>query len=143
MKKVTEAKVFTIGGLSKKTGVNIETIRYYEKICVMPKPNRSAGGNRIYDEKQVKRLAFIRRSRELGFPLDEIRELLRLVDEKTFTCAEISTLSQKHLDDVRTKIKDLKKIEKHMKNMLSQCSREQVPDCAIIDVLFEVPDKKE
>ena len=143
MKKVTEAKVFTIGGLSKKTGVNIETISYYEKICVMPKPNRSAGGNRIYDEKQVKRLAFIRRSRELGFPLDEIRELLRLVDEKTFTCAEISTLSQKHLDDIRTKIKDLKKIEKHMKNMSSQYSREQVPDCAIIDVLFEVPDKKE
>ena len=136
MKKVTQAKALTIGWLSKKSGVNIETIRYYEKISIMPKPSRSEGGNRLYDAEQLKRLAFIRRSRELGFSLDEIRELLRLVDEKTFTCAEISTLSQKHLDDVRAKIKDLRKIEKHMKDMLSQCSREQVPDCVIIDVLF-------
>ena len=136
MKKVTEAKAFTIGGLSKKTGVNIETIRYYEKIGVMPKPQRSEGGNRLYDTEQVKRLSFIRRSRELGFSLDEIRELLRLVDEKTFTCAEIAALSQKHLDDIRAKIKDLRKIERHMKDMLSQCSRERTPDCATLDTLF-------
>lgn len=137
MKKVTETKAFTIGGLSKKTGVNIETIRYYEKIGVMPKPQRSEGGNRLYDTEQVKRLSFIRRSRELGFSLDEIRELLKLVDEKTFTCAEIAALSQKHLDDIRAKIKDLRKIERHMKDMLAQCSRDHTPDCAIIDVLFQ------
>lgn len=140
MKKVTINKPLaapvTIGSLSKKTGVNIETIRYYEKIGVMPKPQRSIGGNRLYNERQIKRLAFIRRSRELGFSLDEIRELLRLVDEKTFTCAEIAALSQKHLDDIRTKIRDLKKIERHMKDMLSQCSRDNTPDCAIIDILF-------
>jgi len=136
MKKVTETKGYTIGVVSKKTGVNIETIRYYEKIGVMPKPSRSTGGNRVYNEQQVKRLSFIRRSRELGFSLDEIRELLRLVDENTYTCAEVATLSQKHLDDVKAKIKDLRKIERHMKDMLSQCSREKVPDCAIIDVLF-------
>lgn len=137
MKKVTETKDFTIGALSKKAGVNIETIRYYEKIGVMPKPARSAGGNRVYDEQQVKRLSFIRRSRELGFSLDEIRELLRMVDENTFTCAEIAALSQKHLDDIKAKIKDLKKIERHMKGMLSQCSKDNTPDCAIIDALFE------
>ncbi len=136
MKKVTETKGYTIGVVSKKTGVNIETIRYYEKIGVMPKPSRSTGGNRVYNEQQVKRLSFIRRTRELGFSLDEIRELLRLVDENTYTCAEVATLSQKHLDDVKAKIKDLRKIERHMKDMLSQCSREKVPDCAIIDVLF-------
>lgn len=140
MKKVTINKSLTapvtIGSLSKKTGVNIETIRYYEKIGVMPKPQRSIGGNRLYNERQIKRLAFIRRSRELGFSLNEIRELLRLVDEKTFTCAEIAALSQKHLDDIRTKIRDLKKIERHMKDMLSQCSRDNTPDCAIIDILF-------
>ena len=137
MKKVTETQTFTIGGLSKKTGVNIETIRYYEKINVMPKPQRSEGGNRLYDEQQIRRLAFVRRSRELGFSLDEIRELLKLVDENTYTCAEVATLSQKHLDDVKAKIKDLRKIERHMKDMLSQCSKDNTPDCAIIDALFE------
>ena len=136
MKKVTETKTLTIGRLSKEAGVNIETIRYYEKIGIMPEPRRSTGGNRLYEEEHIKRLAFIRRSRELGFSLDEIRELLKLVDENTYTCAEVATLSQKHLDDIRAKIKDLRKIERHMKDMLSQCSREKVPDCAIIDVLF-------
>ena len=137
MQKVTQTKVFTIGGLSKKAGVNIETIRYYEKIGIMPKPPRSEGGNRLYDAEQAKRLSFIRRSRELGFPIDEIRELLKLVDEKSSTCAEIATLSQKHLDDIKAKIKDLRKIEHHMKDMLSQCSKDSAPDCAIIDVLFQ------
>lgn len=136
MKKVTETKILTIGRLSKEAGVNIETIRYYEKIGIMPQPRRSIGGNRLYKEEHIKRLAFIRRSRELGFSLDEIRELLRLVDENTYTCAEVATLSQRHLDDIKSKIKDLRKMERHMKDMLSQCSREQVPDCAIIDVLF-------
>ncbi|GJL72010.1 MAG: MerR family transcriptional regulator [Nitrosomonas sp.] len=135
MKKVNKTSRLTIGKLSKETGVNIETIRYYEKIDIMPKPGRSAGGNRLYEEEHVKRLVFIRRSRELGFSLDEIQELLRLVDENTFTCAEIAALAQKHLDDIKAKIKDLKKIEQHMKDMLSQCSKDNTPDCAVIDVL--------
>ncbi len=136
-------KNFTIGSLSKKTDVNIETIRYYEKIGVMPQPQRSEGGNRLYDTEQVKRLLFIRRSRELGFPIEAIRELLNLVDKKAYTCAEIANLSQKHLDGVRSKIKDLLKIEGHMQDMLSQCNKNSMPECFIIDALFEVPDKKE
>ena len=95
------------------------------------------GGHRLYSENDYKRLVFVRRIRELGFSLNEIRELLKLVDEKTFTCAEIATLSQKHLDDIGAKIKDLRKIERHMKDMLSQCSREKVPECAILDILFK------
>jgi MerR family transcriptional regulator, mercuric resistance operon regulatory protein len=137
MRKFKQTKSLTIGGLSKKTGVNIETIRYYEKIGVLPHPQRTQGGNRIYDESQIKRLKFVRRSRELGFSLDEIREMLRLVDEKDFTCAEIASISQHHLDDIKLKINDLQKIERHMKDMLSQCSREKVPDCAILDILFQ------
>ena len=70
----------TIGNLSKQSGVNIETIRYYEKIGVMPAPGRSAGGFRIYEPDHLKRLSFVRRGRLLGFSLDEIRSLLRLVD---------------------------------------------------------------
>lgn len=131
------SKNFTIGKLSSQTGVNIETIRYYEKENILPAPPRTEGGHRLYDEEHLKRLVFVRRSRELGFSLDEIRELLELVDENTFTCAEIAALSQKHLDDVKAKIKDLRKIERHMKDMLSQCSKDNTPDCAIIDALFE------
>lgn len=130
-------KDFTIGKLSSKTGVNIETIRYYEKEGILPPPPRTKSGYRIYAGDHYKRLIFVRRSRELGFSLDEIRELLKLVDENTYTCAEVAALSQKHLDDVKAKIKDLRKIERHMKDMLSQCSKDNTPDCSIIDALFE------
>lgn len=136
MRKVKQPNPLTIGGLSNKTDVNIETIRYYEKIGVLPHPLRTQGGNRVYDESQIKRLKFIRRSRELGFSLNEIREMLRLVDEKNFTCAEIASISQHRLNDINLKIEDLRKIERCMRNMLSQCSREKVPDCAILDILF-------
>jgi MerR family transcriptional regulator, mercuric resistance operon regulatory protein len=136
MNKASQETFITIGKLSKKTGVNIETVRYYEKIELIPKPYRSEGGNRLYNMDQVKRLAFIKRCRELGFPLDTIRGFLKLVDEKNFTCAEIADISQHHLEDIRAKIKDLKKIESHMKDMLTQCNKNNMPDCAFIDILF-------
>ena len=136
MNKALEKILVTIGKLSKKTGVNIETVRYYEKIGLIPKPYRSEGGNRLYNMEQVKRLAFIKRCRELGFPLDTIREFLKLADEKNFTCAEIADISQHHLQDIRAKIRDLKKIESHMKDMLSQCNKNNTPDCAFIEILF-------
>jgi len=136
MEKALNKILITIGKLSKKTGVNIETVRYYEKIGLIPKPYRSEGGNRLYNTEQIKRLAFIKRCRELGFPLETIREFLRLVDEKSFTCAEIAGISQHHLEDIRAKIRDLKKIESHIKDMLSQCNKNNTPDCAFIDILF-------
>lgn len=136
MNKDLEKTLITIGKLSEKTGVNIETVRYYEKIGLIPKPYRSEGGNRLYDKDQVKRLAFIKRCRELGFPLDTIREFLKLVDENNFTCAEIADISQHHLEDIRDKIRDLKKIESHMKDVLSQCNKNNTPECAFIDILF-------
>lgn len=136
MNKASQNTLITIGKLSERTGVNIETVRYYEKIGLTPKPYRSEGGNRLYNPEQAKRLAFIKRCRELGFPLDTIREFLKLVDEKNFTCAEIADISQRHLEDIRAKIRDLKKIELHMKDMLSQCNKNNTPDCAFIEILF-------
>ncbi|MGB7290803.1 MAG: helix-turn-helix domain-containing protein [Thermodesulfobacteriota bacterium] len=136
MDKPLDKTLITIGKLSAKTGVNIETIRYYEKIRLMPKPYRSEGGNRLYNMEQAKRLAFVRRCRELGFPLDTVREFLKLVDKKNYTCAEIADISQHHLEDIRAKIRDLKKIENHMKDMLSQCNKNNTPACAFIDILF-------
>ena len=127
----------TIGPLSEKTGCNIETIRYYERIGIMPKPPRTEGGHRVYREEHLKRLTFIRRSRELGFTLDQVRNLLLLVDGDDFTCDEVKTMTLEHAGDVHRKIADLKKLERVLKDMVSQCNRGDVPDCPVIDALFQ------
>jgi MerR family transcriptional regulator, mercuric resistance operon regulatory protein len=131
------ADELSIGALSKKSGVNIETIRYYEKVGVMPAPARSVGGYRVYGSDHLKRLRFVRRSRELGFSLDEIRDLLRLVDGHAYTCAEVRALALDHLAEVRRKIKDLRRIARVMADMAAQCTGDQIPQCPIIDVLFQ------
>ncbi|MCA9420051.1 MAG: helix-turn-helix domain-containing protein [Nitrospira sp.] len=126
----------TIGGLSRKTGCHIETIRYYERIGLLSKPPRTEGGHRLYNKEQIKRLVFIRRSRELGFSLEEIRTLLKLVDGKRYTCEEVKTVTNRHLEDVRKKISDLRKLQKTLRAISSQCEGGLVPDCPIIDALF-------
>src|SRR5581483_9091255 len=105
---------FPIGALANESGVNIETIRYYEKIGIMPKPARSAGGYRVYIAAHLKRLTFIRRGRELGFSLDELRGLLRLVDGHAYTCAEVRALTLDHVGGIRRKIADLRRLERVM-----------------------------
>jgi len=137
MKKITNARGFAIGQMSRETGVNIETIRYYERIGIMPKPDRTAGGNRQYNHDQLKRLFFIRRSRGLGFSLEEIRGLFEMVDRKDFSCSEVHDLTTEHLASVQDKIRNLKKLEKALSAMVSECSRGDVPECPIIDTLFE------
>lgn len=126
----------TIGKLSKRTGCNIETIRYYERIGILLKPQRSEGGNRLYNDEQIKRLVFVRRSRELGFSLEEIRTLLRLVDGKKTTCQEIKIVTEGHIHDIEKKITDLQTLQKTLKDISSQCNGGFVPNCPIIDTLF-------
>jgi MerR family mercuric resistance operon transcriptional regulator len=126
----------TIGALSKYTGCNIETIRYYERIGLLPGPPRSAGGHRLYGEAHLKRLTFIRRGRELGFTLDDIKGLLGLVDGGAYTCAEVKALTLDHLGEVRRKLADLKRLERVLKDMAEECDGGAVPDCPIIDALF-------
>ncbi len=125
-----------IGILSQKTGCHIETIRYYERIELLPKPLRTEGGHRLYTKGQMKRLGFICRSRELGFSLDEIRTLLRLVDGKRHTCQEVKIITEKHLEDVKKKIADLRRLQKTLGYISSRCVGGMVPDCPIIDTLF-------
>jgi len=124
------------GSLAARSGVNSETIRYYEKIDLMPDPIRSSGGHRIYELEHLKRLSFIRRSRELGFTLREIRGLLSLVDGGDYTCAEIRDRTLSHLDDVTKKIRDLQKMQSTLKSMASKCNGGLAPDCPIVDTLF-------
>ena len=124
-----------IGALSKRTGVNIETIRYYERIGVMPAPLRTEGGQRVYDDDHIKRLSFIRRCRALGFSLDDIRALLKLVDGGDHTCGEVHDMTVTHIADIRAKITDLKRMERVLKDMAARCAGGDVPDCPILEAL--------
>ncbi len=130
-----------IGELSKRTGVKIETIRYYEKSGIMPEPPRKAGGFRMYREEHLNRLRFIRRSRQLGFSMADIEGLLGLVDERGYTCGEVRSLTLEHADMVKQKIRDLKRLEKTLRGIASQCTGEEVPDCPIIDALLDPQDQ--
>src|SRR5215510_60485 len=126
----------TIGTLSERTGCNIETIRYYERIGLMPRTARSDGGHRLYGEDHMKRLGFIRRGRELGFTLDQVRTLLGLVDGRRYTCAQVKRITMEHLEEVHRKVADLRKIERVLKEMATQCDGGAVPKCAVIEALF-------
>ncbi len=129
---------FGIGALSKQTGVKIETIRYYEHEGLMPAPPRTSGGHRSYSEDHLKRLTFVRRSRELGFSMAETRDLLALVDGGTYTCGEVKALTLEHAESVRSKISDLQRMEKMLVEIASGCEGGTVPDCPIIDALLDL-----
>lgn len=129
------AQNFPIGKLSAETGVNIETVRYYERIGIMPVPPRTHGGQRVYGEEHLKRLTFIRRSREMGFSLDEIRALLGLAGGHALTCAEVSDMADAHIADIRQKVKDLRKLERVLTELAARCHGRRVPDCPILDAL--------
>lgn len=134
----TTTSRLTIGVLSKRTGCNIETIRYYERIGLLPAPPRTEGGHRLYGESHLKRLTFIRRSRELGFTLDDVRGLLQLVDGGHYTCAEVRDMTLQHVDEIRSKVADLRRLERVLKEMAAQCTGDDVPTCPVIDALSRV-----
>ena len=123
------------GELAQHTGSNSETIRYYEKIGLLPEPPRNSSDYRIYDETHVRRLRFVLRGRELGFNIEEIRGLLRLVDGGKQTCSEVKVRTEYHLNDIRGKIADLRRIETILANTAAQCSGDEVPECAILEAL--------
>ncbi|MDX0190406.1 MerR family DNA-binding protein [Sinorhizobium meliloti] len=123
--------------LARQTGCNLETVRYYEKVGLLPEPPRTTAGYRSYDTTHERRLRFVLRARELGFSLDEIRELLRLVDERDRPCADASAIAAAHLDDVRAKIADLKRMERVLKDVVGQCAGSTRPECPLIEALFQ------
>ncbi len=126
----------TRGQLSAVSGCNKETIRYYEKIGIMPEPRRSAGGHRLYGPSEAKRLAFICRSRELGFNLKQVRGLLDMADGEKTNCNDVRELTSGHLSAVQDKISDLKRLERVLTQMVAECVNNAVPDCPIIDALY-------
>ncbi len=137
MRAITAARAenLPIGELSRRSGVNIETIRYYERIKMLPPPPRTASGRRVYDSSDLRILAFIRRSRELGFSLDDIRALLRLGGPEKASCREVREIAAHHLDDIRAKLGDLKKLERLLAKTVARCSGKTAPDCPVLDIL--------
>ena len=127
----------SIGELSRHTGVNIETIRYYERIKMLPAPPRTASGRRVYGPVETRSLAFIRRSRELGFTLEEIRALLALsADDDKNACAAVRQLAAGHLADIRAKIADLRSMARVLSDAVRRCDVGELPSCPLIDALF-------
>jgi MerR family mercuric resistance operon transcriptional regulator len=129
-------RFITRGALATKADCSIETIRYYEQIGLLPPPPRTEGGHRLYGQEMLKRLNFIRRSRELGFTLEDIRGLLRMVDGHKYTCAQVEALALDHVHSIQRKISDLKKLKNVLATMASKCRGGKVPECPVIDALF-------
>jgi len=129
-----------IGQMASRSGCSIETIRYYERVGLLPKPARTEGGHRVYHDAQARRLAFIRRARELGFTLDQVRTLLSLVDGHDYTCGQVRALTLEHLKRVRRNIADLRRLERVLDSMARECAGGTLPECPIIEALFEARD---
>jgi MerR family mercuric resistance operon transcriptional regulator len=133
---MTQVGDIQIGELSRRSGCNIETIRYYERIGLLPRPPRSASRYRLYGRDDVNRLTFVRRARELGFSLDEVRALLALSAEQgRETCVEVRELAVSHLADVRAKIADLRAMERALADAVRRCDAGEPAGCPLIDAL--------
>jgi MerR family transcriptional regulator, mercuric resistance operon regulatory protein len=128
---------FTIGQLSRKTGVNIETIRYFEKVGLIGSPPRTEGGHRIYGDDHFRALGFIRRARELGFTPEEVRGILNLGGPADACCDDVREIASKHLQTVRNKMADLARLEKLLASTIDRCSGDHAPQCAVIAMIEE------
>ncbi|MFA3781502.1 heavy metal-responsive transcriptional regulator [Melioribacteraceae bacterium 4301-Me] len=126
---------YFVGQLAKEVGINIETVRYYEKIKLLPKPKRAESKYRVYDETDLKRLLFIKRAKELGFTLREIKELFELRIDSEAKCGDVKHLTEHKLQDIDNRIKDLKKIRSVLVKLIDQCVNEEVSsdECPILE----------
>lgn len=131
--------VFHIGELAEKCNVNKETIRYYERLGLIPKPSRTESGYRIYTEQTVDRLNFIKRMKELGFTLNEIDKLLGVVDRDEAKCRDMYDFTVYKIEDIQRKIQDLKKIEHMLIDLKGRCpENKDIYECPIIETLLEI-----
>ncbi len=125
----------SIGQLSRVAGVHIETIRYYERIGMLPTPPRTAAGRRVYGSDHARALTFVRRGRELGFTLEEIRALLELNRANPAPCAEVRKIAGLHLQSVRAKLADLAVLESILAQTVTRCEGNISAECAVLDML--------
>jgi Cu(I)-responsive transcriptional regulator len=130
--------MFRIGELARLTGTKVETIRYYERLGLLLPPARTGGNYRAYTRSHLERLSFVRRGRDLGFSLDEVRELLRLSDDRSQSCAEVDRIARVHLAEVERKLADLKALGAELRQLVEQCQHGTVAECRIIEALAPV-----
>ncbi|PFD39771.1 Hg(II)-responsive transcriptional regulator [Bacillus cereus] len=129
---------YRIGELAEKCGVNKETIRYYERLGLIPEPNRTEKGYRMYSLQMVDRLNFIKRTQELGFTLNEIDKLLGVVDCSEAKCCDICDFTVLKLEDIQRKIQDLKKIKQMLIDLKERCpENKDIYECPIIETLMD------
>lgn len=136
---ITISGGLTIGRVSALTGVNIETIRYYERIGLIPRQGRNAGGRRSYGDLDVRRLAFIRRSRDIGFALSDIKSLLALGEPGQRSCADVKSIADQHRTAIETRIADLSRLHSLLSRTIGKCSGKSIPQCPVLDMLSESP----
>lgn len=134
---MTGAAGFTIGHLAKTSGCKVQTIRYYEQIGLIPVPVRSSGNQRLYGPTHIDRLRFIRHSRELGFSLSAIRELLGLADDPEQPCATVDLIARAHRDDVDKRIAVLTALKGELERMIRECDGGKIAECRIIETLSD------
>ncbi|MBL6653173.1 MAG: helix-turn-helix domain-containing protein [Reyranella sp.] len=131
--------MITIGALSKRTGVNIETIRYYERIRLIPSPPRTDSGRRLYGAEDVRRLTFIRHARDLGFDIAAIRTMLALQEMPEASCELVSRIANDQLEAVDSRIRRLRGLRTELIRMVKECDNGKVATCRIIEVLADPP----
>ncbi|MCU6501817.1 helix-turn-helix domain-containing protein [Rugamonas sp. A1-17] len=131
------ATKLTIGALSEQTHCTVPTIRYYEQIGLLPRPERSTNGHRYYRDGDLKRLTFIKRCRDFGFPIDQVRDLAGLFEDGDRSCAEVRDLAQAHLEQVRVKLAEMRELEISLAAFVGDCDTScnggPTRDCVIID----------
>lgn len=126
---------FSIGEMAKTGNCKVQTVRYYEQVGLLPEPERNAGNQRVYNRAQRDRLRFIRHAREMGFPLERIREILALGDEPSHSCEEVDQIAREHLRDVESRIERLQSLRAELERMISECTANRVAECRVIEVL--------
>jgi MerR family mercuric resistance operon transcriptional regulator len=124
-----------IGAAAALSGCHIETIRYYERVGLLPRPARTASGYRTYRPEEVDRLRFISRGRELGFSLEEIRSLLALADDPALSCRDVDQLARHHLADIRQRVRELRRIARELERTIASCAGDKRGECAILGAL--------
>ena len=136
VKRMNSNERFSIGELSKATGVKVVTIRYYEHVKLMPEPARTEGNYRIYSREHLHRLRFVRRCRDLGFTLDQLRDLLRLSVQSRRRCSGIDRITENHLKEIESKIADLGRLAAQLRRIKNGCpGKGRIADCRILAAL--------
>ena len=124
-----------IGEAARQTGLKVPTIRYYEQIDLLPAPPRTEGNRRLYGAAELRRLSFIRHARELGFEIEDIRELLAMTAEPQASCHQADSIARSHLGEIERRIASLQALRRELKRVIAECGHGRVCECKIIEAL--------